>query len=250
MKRKIVKISIALFLLTFILFTSSLKDVTHNVLNKIEQKYFLFVSRDMDSFETENFVIKYEDEEEAELTAAIAEKYFKPLSEKFNYEAKGKIPIILHRDIEKMKKTAFMKTQGIPMGLYIGNTIHILSPGIWIKSDKKKAEIFEEEGPIIHEMVHYIVDDITKGNHKEWFFEGISLYTEYLYTGFVIGDAVQHEELYAFDELVNNFKDLDQIKAYYSSFIAIKTLAEENNFEYLNSMLQYLREGNILEKNT
>ncbi len=249
MKRKSIKIFAALFLLLFILLGSSSRGITHTLINKIQQQYFLFSSRNMEAIETEHFIIKYEKEEAAEMTADIAEKYYEKLSEKFDYQVENKIPIIIYSDIEKMKKTASQKTKSVPMGLYKGNTIQILSPEIWIDSKENMKEIFEKEGPVIHEMAHYIVDDITNGNHEEWFFEGMSLYTEYLYTGFVIGKNSSFETLYSINELKNKFRNLDQIKAYYSSFMIIKSIAEENNFEYLNNMLQYLSEGKNLKIN-
>jgi len=246
-KRRIFKISAALFLLFFILLGFSSRGITHTIFNKIQQQYHLLVSKNMETIETEHFIIRHEEEEVAEVTANIAEKYYKKLREKFNYHTEDKIPIIVYSDMDKMKKTAALKAESTPMGLYSGSTIRILSPEQWIDPEENMKEIFEKEGPIIHELVHYIVDDITKGNHQEWFFEGMSLYTEYLYTGFVIGKNREYDTLYTISELENNFRDLDQIKAYYSSFMIIKTLAEENNFEYLNNMLQYLSEGKNLK---
>lgn len=238
--------TIVFFAVLIFSFSIFLKTNAHQVINDLEQKYFLLSSQNMQVLETEHFIIRFEDkEEEARLTANIAEKYYTLLSARFEYEANEKIPIIIYQDAEKMKKTAFMKSERTPMGLYIGKTIQILSPSNWINSEDHKAEIFEKEGPVIHEMVHYIVDDITKGNYEEWFFEGMSLYTEYLYTGYMISND-EYETIYSIDDLEKNFRKLDQAKAYYSSFMLVKKMAEENNFEYLNNVLQCLRNDNDL----
>lgn len=248
MRKKIIILTIALTSIWSVLFANQLQASAHQFINTIQKSYFLFASKNMKVLETEHFFIRYESEkEEAQLTAEIAEKYFAELSNRFDYETDEKIPIIIYEDMEKMKKTAFMKAQSVPMGLYTGKTIQILSPDVWIQSSENKAEIFEKEGPIIHEMVHYIVDDITKGNHKEWFFEGISLYTEYLYTGYVIGEEKPDRKAYSLHQLEQNFKELNQIDAYYSSFIMIKNMVEENDVEYLNNVLQYLGKGKSLQ---
>lgn len=247
MKKKAMLLTIVFFAMFIFLFSTLLKTSAHQAINNIEQKYFLWTSKNMQALETEHFIIRFENnEKEARLTANIAEKYYALLSDKFEYKADKKIPIIIYQNAEKMKKTAFMKSEGTPMGLYIGKTIQILAPSNWIDSEDHKAKIFEEKGPIIHEMVHYMVDDITKGNYEEWFFEGMSLYTEYLYTGYIISDD-DYESLYSINDLKERFRKLDQIKAYYSSFMIIKKMAEEKNFEYLNNVLQYLRKDNDLK---
>ncbi|NLK71883.1 MAG: hypothetical protein GX285_02540 [Clostridiales bacterium] len=244
MKRKGIIFAVALLLLLVFIFSSGIKTAANLLLANIQKQYFLLASKDMNTLETENFIIRYEDStENANMTAAIAEKYYGLLSQEFDFHSEKKIPIIVYNDIQKMKKTAFMKTDGIPMGLYVGKTVQVLSPDIWIPSDKNKAQIYEKRGPIIHELTHYIVDEITGGNHDKWFFEGISLYMEYQYTGYVIGNKSKDKELYTLAELENSFSELNQIKAYYSSFMYIKSLVEEKDFEYLKNVLQYFKDN-------
>ncbi|MCG8482329.1 MAG: hypothetical protein MJA31_03395 [Clostridia bacterium] len=242
MKKRFIFAAALSVIAIFLFFTANISF--YSVESAVQNVYYSYVSRDMKSLNTAHFTIKYEDIEEAELVASIAEKYYKSLSDMYHYTSEKRIPIIIHSNKEAMSQSVFLKSDKVPMGVYTGKTIQILSPKVWINETENLAEIFEKQGPIIHEMSHYMVDDITKGNHSQWFFEGIALYTEYLYTGYVIGDHQQFDDLYTVDELEENFSELDTIKAYYSSFMLIKDTIEENNLEYLNYMLECLEEGN------
>lgn len=235
MKRRAKIIVIALLVIAIIFL--NINYSFYKVESVIQKSYYSFISREMATIETAHFIIKYEDKKEAELVARIAEKYYEPVCEIYRYKTDKKIPIIIHSDIEAMNRAVYLKSEQVPMGIFSGKTIQILSPKIWIKEEELE-EIFEKQGPIIHEMSHYIVDDITKGNYDQWLFEGLALYTEYLYTGYVIGKDKEFDILYTIDELEKNFSQLDTIKAYYSSFIIIKTAIEENHVEYLDNMLE------------
>ena len=48
------------------------------------------------------------------------------------------------------------------MGVYWAGSIRILSPGEWIKGDALEKQ-FKQEGPMVHEFTHLMVDEITKG---------------------------------------------------------------------------------------
>lgn len=240
MRRRTVIAVVLSVIAIFLFFNTNISF--YSLINTAQHAYYSYRSKDMESLKTEHFIVKYEDKDEALIVASLAEKYYEPLSEMYNYNTDEKIPIIIHSDAEGMSQSVSLKSDNVPMGIYSGKTIQILSPKVWIE-EEDFAETFEKQGPIIHEMSHYMVDDITQGNHSQWFFEGVALYTEYLYTGYVIADDQEFDELYTIEELQNSFLELDTKKAYYSSFMIIKTAIEENNLEYLNYMLECLEEG-------
>lgn len=247
--KKVLFFTASLFFILAIFIFINFKASAHEVVSTVQMSYFQYASKDMNVLETEHFEIKYNhNKQEADMVEATAEKYYDALSRLYDYEADGKISIIIHDDVEEMKKFVFMRSDSVPMGLYIGKTIHILSPSIWIESKENIEEIFEKHGPIIHEMSHYMVDDLTQGNYDTWFFEGVALYTEYLYTGYTIGSNYNYDTIYSIEEMEKNFHKLDKIKAYYSSFMHIKALVEENNLEYLNYMIKCLDEGQYVQE--
>lgn len=210
------------------------------VLNKIgyvfQNKYVHFVARDMKIKETEHFIIRYEDEEEAKIVAKIGEKYYEEVSAFHNYNHEKKIPIMIYNRAE-MGQTALLKDDNVPMGYYSAGVIQILSPGEWIDDGENMEEIFHAQGPVIHEMSHFMMDQSTGAVSETWIHEGIALYIEYKTTGYTIADESQYHDLYTIEEL-EDFNKLDKIKAYYSSFIIIKNIMEENDVEYWGNMLE------------
>lgn len=233
------RIYIVLFFMTII---TVLLAVTSNFIDKIEyafeNRYYQFVSRNMESIETDHFIIKYQDESDGLLVAEISEKYYEEVSSIHDYHQDGKIPIIIH-DKENMSHGTLLKANKVPMGLYSSGIIQVLSPKEWIDDEENIKDIFEKDGPIVHEMSHYMIDKSTDKVYKPWILEGIALYVEYKATGYTIAKEDQYNELYTLEELEKDFKKLDKIKAYYSSFIIIKKTIEEKDFEYMDNMLEY-----------
>lgn len=205
--------------------------------------------RDYQQLETDHFVIKYRaiDEITLDLIVKTAEDKYKAVSEAFQYEPQGKIPLILYDNPEEMMKITFLKKDHPPMGVYFGNSLHILDPSHWISDQENMEAIFYREGPVLHELVHLFTDHIGGGNFPQWFTEGVSLYYEYAVDGYEWGKGVELSAEYTLKQLYQSFNELDQYLAYTKAFRTVKGYVEQNGEAALLEVIDSLGKGDKLE---
>ena len=124
--------------------------------------------------------VYYQKEKEyAELIQRQADTYYAMIAEDFKWNKTDKINFILFETKEDFTSSLLYSGE-IPMGVYYNGVIAILSPNLW-KDKKENWQIkddFLEKGPVVHEMIHFAVDDKTKGNCEQFLSEGIALYYE------------------------------------------------------------------------
>lgn len=131
------------------------------------------------------------------------------------------------------------------MGVYWAGSIRILSPGEWIKGDDLKKQ-FIEEGPMVHEFTHLMVDEITQGNYNRWWTEGIAQYFEKKITGFVFANPFSRGrdlEYYELATLEEKFDELEQSIAYWESLEAIQYIVEVYGEDTLFTILEEQGKG-------
>ncbi len=160
------------------------------------------------------------DKETAEFTDIIVSTYLPHLKDDFNIKPNKPI-IIIYPNKKEMKK-AVNESKEAPMGAYCAGIIHILSPKSYLEDNVYKYYL--KNGPVLHELVHYFIDEKTKGKYYVWFSEGAALYYEYKYLG-----CEWHKELnektknITLDNLKKNFYSIDKTDAYRKSFEIIKS---------------------------
>lgn len=243
-------------LLAFILFlgTLNMEDIkvrVYPLLRGIQHELIIFNTKTFNIRETKNFIIRYEteDKEVIDLVAKAAENKYQEVNEVFNYSPKEKSIIIVYNDPQKLMENSNLNQGKPPMGVYYASTIQIINPRYWISEDQDMEDIFINEGPMVHEYTHLVVDDIAKGNYPLWFTEGLALYQEYLQTGYEWGKDLRYpEKPYSVDKLTKNFGDLDEILAYKRSFQLVKGLAEREGLESLSQLLRELNKGRTFEE--
>ncbi|TAH62442.1 MAG: hypothetical protein EWM50_05410 [Gottschalkiaceae bacterium] len=202
------------------------------------------------TFETENFIIRYKDEDEeyAKLTGKIGEKYYENICNIYGYYPPTKNSIIIYNDEKSLLKNLRFNKGNTPIGVYYSGVIHILSPEIWINSSDNLEQIYEVNGPVVHEFTHLLVDEITRGNYPMWLTEGLALYTEYITTGFEWESYNITKEDINIEDLDNNFHAIEQTSAYRKSFEIVKGMSDTWGFEKLRDVLQILGEGTSINK--
>lgn len=162
-KIKLYFILSALLILAVLIQVGALNNISYAFENKVVH----FLARDMKKLETEHFIIHYEDETEGQLVAKIGEKYYEEVSSFHHYDHEKKIPIIIHNR-EKMSQLTLLKRDNLPMGYYRAGVIQILSPSEWIGEGEDVEEVFETEGPVIHEMSHFMFDQSQDADDETW----------------------------------------------------------------------------------
>lgn len=246
---------IVIFVLSFGNFTKEFSPIVvafRPIIRNIENKIINYRTHKYSSIETEHFILRYEkgiDKEVIDLVARTAEDKYKSTVELFEYYPQEKILMVLYDNPEVLIKTTMLKKGSPPMGVYYGNTVHILNPTQWVKNEENLEDVFYSEGPVLHELVHLFTDHIGKGNFPLWFTEGVSLYFEYKIDGYQWGKEVIFEDReYTLEELTDNFHGLDEYLAYTQSFRMINNLVQEQGVETLMEIIKALGEGRKIEE--
>ncbi len=249
----LVIISLFMFIATVTIFIKPIEMHIFNIVKHFERNRMVNAVNEYHVFETNRYIIRYENEEDkeiAELTSRILDKHYDKVCSMFNYYPEDKVNIIIYDDSDFLIKNTKLQKGKPPLGVYYSGIISILSPEIWIDDRENLAEIYEENGPVVHEFTHLIVDDITKGNYPMWLTEGIALYTEYETTGFEWGKNLKNADKLTIEDLNNNFEELNPNLSYRRSFEIVYNLSEDRGFDKIRLLLDTLGEGNSMYKST
>ncbi len=245
-----------LLVLAVILFLGSfrmevVKVSLYPLFREVQFRIIDYKTKDFGVRETAHFIIKYQeaDQEVIDLVAEASEKHYDGASRLLNYYPKKKTTVVIYDDAAELMKNSNLKQGKPPMGVYYASTIQILSPRQWIPENADMREVFINEGPMVHEFAHLLVDDLTRGNYPLWFTEGVALYQEYIHTGYEWGKDMEYEGApYDVEELTKNFHGLDEMLAYKRSFEMMKSMVENKGEEDLNKVLRELGKGERFDK--
>lgn len=246
---------ILLLMMGFLVYARSKSNVVtvfSPMVRDVESKRIAYRTRQYQSTITENFIIRYDkgiDNEVVDLVVKTAEDKYRRAVKIFNYKPSEKILVILYDDVEDLNRNTMLKKGSPPMGVYYGDSIHLLNPRLWVKDEEDLERSFYSEGPLLHELAHLFTDHIAKGNFPMWFTEGISLYLEYEVDGYQWGKEVDlGREEYTLEMLTNKFDELDEYLAYTQSFRIVKGFAESQGIESLMDVIRALGEGKDMQR--
>jgi hypothetical protein len=202
--------------------------------------------KDFKTCRTPNFNIKYSspDEESIEILADAAERALKTLGRDFKFSPARRILIVALDRKDDLSENFLWENKGA-VGVYWADSIRVISPASCVFED------YWLDGPIIHELTHYIIDQLAGGNYPKWFTEGLAQYEESIITGrFWLEDRLSSfHSFYEYRRLTGNFDDLkDQELAYYQSYLMIKALVEDKGFDVINKILRDLSRGRTFER--
>lgn len=224
------------------------------LVRSIENKIVLYKTRNFNQTETDAFVFRYEDIDNKTLELikdTTADKY-KKITDIFQYEFKGKILVVIYNNMDLMMNTTMLKKGEPPIGVYYGDSIHILNPELWIEETwaEKLENVFYNKGPILHELTHLFTDHIGNGNFPMWFTEGVSLYFEYMVDGYEWGKEVIFTDtnVYTIEKLNNNFYNLNQYRAYTQSFRLVRNIVDNHGLDKLIDIIISLGEGHNMDE--
>lgn len=201
-------------------------------------------------YQTEHFDIKFTstDEDYVPLIAEVAEDAYVSVSKMFDREPQGQTTIVVYPDSSSLARSFGWDRDEKAMGVYWAGSIRILSPREWLTSADIKKQ-FIEEGPMVHEFAHLMVDEITRGNYNRWWTEGIAQYVEKKITGFEFADPFasgREFEYYTLSTLAKNFDNLDQQLAYWEALRLAEYIVKEYGEDCLFAINTSLGEGNTM----
>lgn len=256
MKKRIRKLAIVLTLVSVLFFFTSDKGfIAAKMQGYKALKVFAHVQSsgltpEFKIYETENFIIKYTEEDKDVIgdIGRIFEKSYKVEGKHYGYYPEGKTIVFVYNDQQSMwAYQKSVKGQAV-MGLYHMGIIHVLSPKAYLDKEQMLEKQFEENGPILHEYVHRVIDDRSGGNLELWLTEGLALYEEYAVYGTEWADGFVYERYYTSNELRNGFMELDETQSYKQSYDIVRGLIEQYGRESISSLLDGLKNGSALEE--
>lgn len=197
--------------------------------------------------ETEHFKIKYTDpdEEYIPMICSASEQAYQSVSQVFAQEPNSKTTIVVYPDSASLSASFGWDRDQKAMGVYWGGSIRILTPREWIGSAADE-ELFAQEGPMVHEFAHLMIDEITHGNYNRWWTEGVAQYVEKNITGFQFADPFaggRPAYYYELASLERNFDSLDQQVAYWQSLKIVEYIVAEYGEDSLFDILEALGQG-------
>ncbi len=215
----------------------------------------IWTSRDMETLHGEHFMVRYttDNKRDAQLVLNTAEKFYQPIADKYGYDGRGKIPVIVYPSRPELNRNFGWPANESAMGVYWAGVIRVLSPNVWVtETDAKEyRDVFINSGPMAHEFTHLVVDYMSQGNYTRWFTEGLAQYEEYKLTGFEFDEteATLNQPLYPLKEMDAYFDNLpNQALAYRQSYLAVRYIADVYGEEALKDILRQLAKNQKTEQ--
>lgn len=205
-----------------------------------------YQTRDFEVQEKEFFSIKYLslDERSVDLIAEGSERSYHDVVQWFGWEPSFQPEILVYPNSLALARHFGWDRDQASIGVYWGGSIHILSPSVWMESSD--VEEFYCEGPMVHEMVHWMVDEMSGGNYARWFTEGMAQYLEKQMNGFSFPrpfDGQEFPHLMRLSELEQSFDGEKQDLAYWQALYTIEYIVSRYGEESLHTILAELASG-------
>lgn len=230
-----------------------IRGQAYSVFREFSRVGILLRTHDMNSLESRHFVVRYRpgDARYAGLVLEAAERFYKPVTRRYQAAPGTKIPVIIYPTGSELNASFGWSASESAMGVYWAGTIRVLSPAAWT-ADEDSSQVrdtFINSGPMAHELTHLAVDYATKGNCPRWLTEGLAQYEEYRLTGFRF-DTLPPEikDFYPLTSLDRDFDNMtDQSLAYFESLSAVEYIIAEYGEGALDQMLASLGQGATLD---
>jgi hypothetical protein len=200
-------------------------------------------------YETEHFIIKYTDKDE-NIVANIGrmfEKAYYITGERYDYYPENKTIVFLYDSQQRLWDYQRSVQGQAVMGLYNIGIIHILSPKAFVDDTEMALGYFEENGPVLHEYVHKVIDDICEGNVELWLTEGLALYEELDVFGVEWAEGYKYDNCFNSTEFRNEFNKLEATKSYRQSLDIVSYLIENHGRYSMMELFKELAKGNDMD---
>lgn len=227
----------------------SVRGYIYGVFREIARAQMLLRTHGWQHAEDEYLIIRYQgSKEEAELVRETTRLCYQRICDDYNFTPVRKIPIVIYASREELNASFGWPASENAMGVYWGGVIRVLEPQVWINESDPEAvrHIFQQAGPMAHEMTHLVLDYLAQGNYPRWFTEGLAQYEEYKITGFLFSqpEGIWDRGLYPLDKMDRNFDSLpDQALAYKQSLLAVEYIVSVYGEDGLHRIINNLAQG-------
>jgi hypothetical protein len=177
----------AAFFLLF-LFSPLSSDLGHMTVQRVNSLSARRHYRQWPSLETAYFHLRYPhgEQERAAWVGEEADRAVAGVMALLPHDTGNRRPwLVLVPDQETLRRVFKWQEGTGALGVYLADTVKILNPQSWdwVEEDERLNQ-FRQQGPLIHEYTHYVLDLRTRGNYTRWFSEGLAQLTEYHLLGY------------------------------------------------------------------
>ncbi|SHJ78343.1 hypothetical protein SAMN02745227_00655 [Anaerobranca californiensis DSM 14826] len=182
----------------------------------------------------------------------LAEESYAVLQSKYNFKPNRRPLVVIYPSYEQLLNSLGWDESNKASGVYQNATIKLVSPRDWypVNIIEDIKSVYKNYGPLHHEMSHFFVDFITKGNYPDWYTEALAQLEELKYLNIQwIDESNQNpERLYSFSELTKNFYNLENQGLAYRQALTIGIFLEEVYGDEVHiKLLHQLARGNSFE---
>lgn len=229
------------------------RGVAYGLYREVSRISIEYKVTNMPVMESAHFRVVYREKDAvyAGMVLEAAEKFYKPLAEKYQLKNNHKILVMIYPSREELNASFGWQSNESAIGVYYVGVIRVLSPASWIEEQdiEKIKDVFVKTGPMAHELTHLAVDYATRGNCPRWLTEGLAQLEEYRLTGFRFADRNDQGGFYSLKEMDKNFDDLaDQSLAYRESLSVVEYINTRYGEESLKDILFHLNNGKTIDQ--
>lgn len=204
-------------------------------------------TREFLSLTGEHFVVKYlpVDEKYTEIILTGSEQAYDDVVQWFESDAPAQLELIVYPTPAALARSFGWERSRQSMGVYWGGCISIVSPAVWMEAPELDG--FCREGPMVHELAHLMVDEVSGGNYTRWFTEGVAQYLEKQLNGFTFSTP-ETLTLLSLDELEQSFDGERQAIAYWQALQITEYIVAHYGEDSLRDIMAALRQGVRMNK--
>lgn len=174
------------------------------------------------------------------------------LSQEWGFIVPEHIPVRIHPSYESLNRAIGWEGQGLTLGAYVMGRLELVSPAVWsehLPFDSAWAR-YVDEGPIVHELAHLLLDYAADGNYPVWFSEGFAQYWEYRLVGYIWSEPGYQvgEDLFPIEQLQRRFHDcLPEYVAYRQALGLVELMYREHGAGTVSGLVGHLAEREPFE---
>ncbi len=202
-----------------------------------------------------NFVLYYQAGDAAFAANLLSELNMRleQLSIEWGFALPNQIPVRVHPSYESLNRAIGWEGESHTLGAYMLGRLELISPSVWHPglSEIQAWKRYVQEGPIVHELAHMLLDYAADGNYPVWFSEGFAQYWEYRSTGYVWSEPgfALADNVFSLEKLHVSFYDCQpEIAAYRQSLAMVDSLYSEYGREGVAVLIDELAGGASFEQ--
>lgn len=186
---------------------------------------------------------------DAELTLDEARSTLGQVEYWVGYDVPAPVPFLVEPSQAAIQKAVGLTSVESVVGVYYRGVVYVLAPSAWASGSPglSSAQVFDQQGPVPHELTHYVLDAEADGNFPSWYTEGLAQFVDRKITGYLWltprNDLTQ-VALYSLQQLDISFYSLpNQALAYREAYSLVALLEQRRGVQGLHALDAALGKG-------